>query len=283
MSKLCRISVVIPCFNHGQFLPEAIESVESVKRDDIEMVIVDDGSTDDRTCQEITKLSARGMKVIRQENHGLGAARNAAVLASSGEFIFPLDADDRIRPDWIETAIEIMDSDPRVGIVYGDAQCFGTRLHRWMVGPFDTVRLLTWNFIHASALYRRSVWDQNRGYDSNMPVQGLEDWDFWLGALEHGWRFVHVPEVFFDYRQSDQSMIAGTFEFKDQIAEFIAKKHGPLYREAWLSMAKERRSRESDHQSLRWTLTNLGRLLKSRMRQQFHRSPESQRLNRSGT
>src|SRR3981081_1672282 len=158
MSESCKMSVIMPCFNHGEFLPEAVASVKNIQREDIELIVVDDGSTDERTRQEMDRLSAEGIKVIRQENKGLGAARNAGVLASQGEYLFPLDADDRLRSGWIERGIEILDSNPQVGVVYGDAQCFGTSTDRWHVGPFDPKRLLFSNFIHASALYRRSVW-----------------------------------------------------------------------------------------------------------------------------
>jgi glycosyltransferase involved in cell wall biosynthesis len=139
-------------------------------------------------CYRDPKL--RGVQgVIRQENKGLGAARNAGVLASEGRYIFKLDADDHLRPDWLDLGIKIIDSQPKIGVIYGDALCFGSRNDRWGVGPFDGNRLLDWNFIHASALYRRSIWEQSGGYNTGMPVQGLEDWDFWLGAYVLGWRF----------------------------------------------------------------------------------------------
>ena len=134
----------------------------------------------------------------------------------------------------------------QVGVVYGDAQCFGTRTDHWRVGPFDADKLLNWNFIHASALYRRSVWEQNGGYDLHNSVQGLEDWDFWLGAMEHGWRFAYMPEVFFEYRRADQSLITSTAGFEDQVREFVARKHGLLYRQAWLSLVSERAIPEMD-------------------------------------
>ncbi len=89
------------------------------------MVVVDDGSTDTRTGQEIQKLCDAGIKVIRQQNSGLGAARNAGIQASQGQYLFPLDADDRLRTQWIDRGIGIFDSQPEVGVVYGDAQCFG--------------------------------------------------------------------------------------------------------------------------------------------------------------
>ena len=251
------MSVIIPCFNHGEFLPEAVMSVIKIKRDDIEIIVVDDGSTNERTRQEIDKLCREGIKVIRQENKGLGAARNVGILASQGEFIFPLDADDRLHPGWIDRGIRILESNSQVGVVYGDAECFGTRNCRWTTGTFDPNRLLQWNYIHASALYRRSVWEQNRGYDSTMPVQGYEDWDFWLGALEHGWEFAYIPEVFFDYRQHESSMITRTRGLESQIEGYVASKHGLLYRRQWQQQRRER-------ESVRGICRDIGRFLKPR-------------------
>jgi glycosyltransferase involved in cell wall biosynthesis len=236
MKSSPKISVIIPCFNHGEFLPEAVESVERIKRDDVQIVVVDDGSTDERTARETSNLAERGVKVIRQENMGLAAARNVAILASQGEYILPLDADDRVRSAWIQRGIQILDSDRRVGVVYGDAECFGVRSGLWRTGPFDTNRLLLSNYIHNTALFRRSVWEQNGGYDGTMPLQGYEDWDFWLGALEHSWQLEYLPEIFFDYRQTNKSMITRTLGFESQIEEFVARKHGSLYRRNWLAL-----------------------------------------------
>src|ERR1019366_3049423 len=140
MTKSCKVSVVIPCFNHGEFLPEAVASVTGIGRDDVELIVVDDGSTDERTRKEMDALVAQGITVIRQENKGVAAARNAGFIASQGEYIFPLDADDRLRPGWIDHGIRILDSDPQVGVVYGDAECIGARSGRWLVGPFATDR-----------------------------------------------------------------------------------------------------------------------------------------------
>jgi len=261
MSSLT-ISVIIPCFNHGEFLPEAVASITALNRDDLELIVVDDGSTDERTRTEIDALIAQGTKVIRQENKGLAAARNAGILASAGKYILPLDADDRLRGGPTEHGLRVLEANPQIGVVYGDAQCFGIRTNRWIVGRFDRDRLLQWNYIHASAIYRRSVWEQNRGYDGTMPVQGLEDWDFWLGALEHGWQFAYVPEVFFEYRIAKESMRTLTVGFEKQIVEFVAKKHGCLYGQAFLQIANE-------HRSLKCTFLNLLRLLKLRFKDKF--------------
>jgi glycosyltransferase involved in cell wall biosynthesis len=271
MSKPCKVSVVMPCFNHGEFVQEAVDSVILVGRDDMELIVVDDGSTDERTRGEMDALSARGIKVIRQENEGLAAARNAGVLAAQGEYIFPLDADDRLRSGWIDRGIGILSTDPQVGVVYGDAQCFGIRENLWRTAPFDMKRLLFRNFIHASALYRRSVWEQNGGYDGTMPVQGYEDWDFWLGAVEHGWQLTYLPEVFFDYRQAPGSMITKAIPFEAQIRDFVGRKHGILYEQAWLSMLTEHQTLSLERQSVKATSRNLARLLKSRLKSKLQR------------
>ena len=262
MSNACHVSVIIPCFNHGEFLNEAVASVLDAKRDDVEVVVVDDGSTDERTRKEIDLLCGREIKVIRQENKGVGIARNHAILSSHGAYIFPLDADDRLRSEWLDSGVRILDSDPKFGVVYGDAEFFGTQTGRWRVGSLDLQRLLQWNYIPVSALYRRTVWEQNAGYDGAMPMQGLEDWDFWLGALEHGWRFAYIPEVSFEYRKAEESMLTRTAGFELAIKEYVAKKHSRLYREAWLSGLAER-------ESLRWTLHNLRRLLTLRFKRKF--------------
>jgi glycosyltransferase involved in cell wall biosynthesis len=262
MTKPRKVSVVIPCFNHGEFLLEAVCSVTSIERDDIETIVVDDGSTDERTRKEMDALSAHGIKVIRQENKGLAAARNAGIAISKGEYILPLDADNRLRTEYIEHGIRILDANPKVGVVYGDAERFGTRTGRWRVGPFEQDMLLKWNYIDACAVYRRSVWQQNHGYDGTMPVQGFEDWDFWLGALEHGWEFAYVPEVLFDYRTAENSMV--TRIKGPQVEEFIAAKHGPLYRRAWQRLERE-------HVSVIGTSRNLVRLFKARIMQKFQK------------
>jgi glycosyltransferase involved in cell wall biosynthesis len=262
MTLLPKISVIIPCFNHGKFLPEAVESVRALVRQDTELIVVDDGSTDEGTMREMDRLAGEGVHTIRQENKGLAAARNVGIAASRGEYILPLDADNRIRPGYLEHGVRILDEAPEVGVVYGDAEYFGTKSGRWHVGEFELSNLLFWNFIDACAVYRRQVWEQNGGYDGTMPVQGLEDWDFWLSTVRQGWKFAYVRDVLFDYRVEQDSMIANARRFGPQIEEFIAKKHGPLYRKAWMDLVAE-------NLSVRATGRRFGRLLGGRLKQRI--------------
>jgi glycosyltransferase involved in cell wall biosynthesis len=273
MTRPARVSVVIPCFNHGEFLPEAVVSVGSLGRGDTELIVVDDGSTDEQTRRELDKLVVQGVKVIRQENKGLASARNAGISASIGEYILPLDADNRLRSGYIQRGIEILEANTRVGIVYGDAEYIGARTGRWRVGPFDEARLLDWNYIDACAVYRRSVWEQNGGYDATMPVQGLEDWDFWLGSVKRGWKFVYVPEVLFDYRISSDSMITRTWGFEPQIAEFVGNKHGSLYRQRWATLANE-------DLSIRQSTKTLTKLIVRRVKRAFGAGPKTGQAQR---
>ena len=265
MSESGRVAVVIPCFNHGEFLPEAVESVLGSKRGDVELIVVDDGSTDEVTRREMDELRARGIRVLRQENRGLAAARNAGIQASGGEYILPLDADNRLRPEYIEHGTGVLRENPKVGVVYGDAQYVGERSGRWRVGVFDPNRLLHWNYIDACAMYRREVWAQTGGYDRTMPVQGFEDWDLWLGALENGWDFAYVSKILFDYRVGRDSMIARARGFEGEIEKFVTVKHALLYRREWQRLEAERRS-------VKTTARNLGRLLRSRLKEGFRRN-----------
>lgn len=226
-------SIIIPCYNHGAYVEEAVASARAASDGTAEIILVDDGSTDSQTRGVVDRLANAGVQVIRQDNKGLAVARNNGIAASKGEFILPLDADNRIRPKYLVEAASILKARPEVGVVYGDAEYFGERSGRWTVGPFDLGRLMEWNYIDACAVYRRKLWEQVGGYDSKMPVMGLEDWDFWLGAAGHSWSFHYIPEICFDYRVLGGSMISKTRGREAEVERYIARKHGVLFRSAW--------------------------------------------------
>src|SRR5690348_2571583 len=123
---VARVSVVIPCFNAGEHLDEAVRSALAQTHADLEVVIMDDGSTDPATRRLLDGAAAwPRTRILRQANAGPSAARNAAIEAATGEFILPLDADDRIEPGYVEQAAAILQSRPEVGIVYCRAMKFG--------------------------------------------------------------------------------------------------------------------------------------------------------------
>ena len=224
-------SIIVPCYNDGKYLREAIESVEECDENLYEAIIVNDGSTDAETLKVLSKLEAKNYHVIHQANKGLGAARNAGINCAKGEFILPLDSDNKVRPKYLTLSLEILKRDAEIGVVYGNAQFFGEKEGIWQVPKFEIERFLVGNFIDACAVFRREVWEQIGGFDEKMPQQGWEDWDFWVSAAEKNWSFEHLNEVVFDYRVRNDSMI---WEFRDiveplEIRNYVADKHSEFF------------------------------------------------------
>jgi len=203
-----RVSIVIPCYNHGQYIREALDSVEKVADKSLyEIIIVNDGSKDAYTIEMMDKLAAEGYHVINQVNQGLGRTRNNGIRVAKGDYILPLDSDNRIRPEYIYESIKILDAHPEIAMVYGDAQFFGDKDKRHVVGEFNLQNMMIENQVDACAVYRKSAWEAVGGYDEKMPIMGYEDWDMWLNMIFNNYKFHYVPEILFDYRVLGNSML----------------------------------------------------------------------------
>jgi glycosyltransferase involved in cell wall biosynthesis len=203
-----KVSIVIPCYNHGAMLREALASVEQVRNETLlEVIIVDDGSSDDETIRIRKEIAEAGYCVVAQSNRGPGAARNTGIRLAKGEFILPLDSDNRLRDVYLNDGVFLLKNNPRLGIVYTDAEYFGDRSGRSQLPEFDLLSLIRMNFIDTCALYRKRLWEEVGGYDEQMICMGVEDWDFWLRLAFHGGTFFHLPKIGFDYRVRSDSMI----------------------------------------------------------------------------
>lgn len=222
-------SIVIPCFNDGLFLEEALTSSRLGAGKDTEIIVVDDGSTDPLTLAAIHAAEDSGFHVIRQSNRGLAAARNAGIHAATGKYILPLDADNRLCRGYIDASLEVLESNPAVGVVYSDRYLFGERHGRLKVRDFDLSWLLVANYIDACAIYRKTIWEQCDGYSSGMPVQGYEDWDLWIGAAARGWRFKHLDLVGFEYRLRKTSMRTTMTPHLESVQNYLVHKYSVLY------------------------------------------------------
>ncbi|HSY52324.1 MAG TPA: glycosyltransferase [Thermoanaerobaculia bacterium] len=192
-----RLSVIIPCHDDGDYLIDAVASVER-NAPAAELIVVDDGSTQPRTLEVLAALREAGHRVIEQPQSGLSAARNRGIAASAGDHFLPLDADNRLLPDFVAEAVAQLDADPAAGVVYGDRREFGARSGDIPVPELDLPRLLWSNYIDACAVVRRTVWSDCNGYD--VAFTDWEDWDFWLSAAARCWRFVHLSRPTFEYR-----------------------------------------------------------------------------------
>ena len=218
------ISVVIPCYNHGQYIDEAIQSVEENQYRDYEIIIIDDGSTDDLTNKRLKELKDKKYNVIFQENQGVSKARNNAIRLAKGKYILPLDADNKIKPDLISKAIKILDANPSISIIYSDRQLFGNSKGIDKTGRFELPFLIKQNYIDTCAIYRKKVWEEIGGYDD---LESWEDWDFWLSVAEKGFRFFYIPEPLFYYRVLEDSKIHSFMKSSSasSLKERIHKKH----------------------------------------------------------
>jgi len=226
-----RLSVVIPCYDQGEFLLDAVASVERSIEEPYELIIVNDGSRESRTREVLDLLRQAGYRVVDRENGGLAAARNTGVELARAPYILPLDADNRLRSGFVTPALAILDESPEVAAVYGDRYDFGLRNGTIDVPPFDLDSLLPFNFIDACALLRKEVWTACGGYDPGMPAPGWEDWDLWIGAAERGWHLHHLPGEAFDYRVRPSSMVT---QFEDEerrrrMYTYVIAKHRGLY------------------------------------------------------
>jgi len=200
-----RISVLLPCFNHGAFLDEAIESVFAQTCQDFEIVLVDDGSTDPSTAEHIRRCAASRVRVFRIDNRGLSGARNFAASQAHGALFCALDADDRLASTWFEKAVARLDADPGLAFVSHWLRAFGDETWEWTPTSCELTDLLVNNMVNGAALVRREVFEAVGGFEESMR-DGCEDWDFWLRVVERGHRGAIIPEFLFEYRRRPDSM-----------------------------------------------------------------------------
>ena len=209
-----KISIVIPCFNQGAMLREALASVEQVRNANLlEVIVVDDGSLEAETREILTEVAQAGYSIVPQPNRGPAAARNTGIRLAKGEFILPLDSDNRLRDAYLNEGASFLNHNPSLDVIYADAEYFGERNGRWHVPEFDLLSLIRMNFIDTCALYRKKLWENVGGYDEQRICVGWEDWDFWLRVAAHGGAFFHVPKIGFDYRVRSDSVIVKMMGF----------------------------------------------------------------------
>lgn len=226
-----KVSIIIPCYNQENYIEESITSALNQTYPNTEIVCVNDGSTDN--SGEIIKKFAEKYKNIvffdETENKGLVFARNLAIEAAQGEYILPLDADDKIDATYVEKAIKILEENPKVGIVYCRAKLFGSKNKIWKLPDFSKEEILYANSIFCSAMFRKSDFQKAGGYKTCMSL-GCEDWDLWLTFIEMGFEAYRIDETLFFYRQVRHRTITDCArENYDEICTQMIKNHLQLY------------------------------------------------------
>lgn len=198
--KQSLVSIIVPCYNQAQYLPETLQSVCDQTYSNWECIVVNDGSPDNTedVALEWVRKDIR-FKYFSKINGGVSAARNFGIGKSSGKYILPLDADDVIGKTYLEKAVRVLDENEDIGIVYCSAVYFGDKKGNWEIPKHSLKRSLFFNTIFSTALFRRSDFEKTEGYNTNM-IHGYEDWDFWLYLIEKGICVYKIPEKLFFYR-----------------------------------------------------------------------------------
>lgn len=202
-----KITVVIPVYNKNKYVRETILSVVTQRgAPPFEIIAVDDGSTDGSGATlDALRAEVPALRVIHQENRGVAAARNAGIMAGSGDYICCLDADDLIAPDFLARTSAALDADPLLGIAYTDMLAFGVDEagRPWqnivVASDYDFEKLKRGNFIPCCNLFRRRAWERAGGYRDINP--SWEDYELWLRMGKLGWYGRRVPGALFRYRK----------------------------------------------------------------------------------
>lgn len=224
------ISVIIPCYNDGKHICECLDSVHSQTYRNYEIIIVNDGSTDSDTIRIVKAICHPRIKLFETNNRGVSLARNKAIKESTGKYILPLDADDKIGSTFIADAVDILENNPCVKIVNCDVELFGAKKGLLKLDSFSLEKLMAKNLLTVSSVFRRVDFNETTGFNPNMK-EGFEDWDFWLSLLKGGGSVHKIDAVGFYYRikrDSRNSSLIKTAHFK-KLRRQIYENHKELY------------------------------------------------------
>ncbi|HNY13366.1 MAG TPA: glycosyltransferase, partial [Candidatus Wallbacteria bacterium] len=221
------VSVIIPTHNRGDLITETIESVLAQSYKNIEIIVVDNGSTDD-TEEIIKKISAPALRYIKQENSGGPASpRNVGVGMARGEYIAFLDSDDIWLSDKIKRQVEIFEKMPEVGLVFCQCRFFGKEYHEKTIYPakgysgnvFDEI--IKGNFVPTvSVVCRRATLAEIGIFDERSDLRAFEDYELWM-RVARGYDFYFINEPLCLLRMHSQSML-GNDNLKSHLGAFRA-------------------------------------------------------------
>ncbi|MCW2119435.1 glycosyltransferase family 2 protein [Flavobacterium sp. 7A] len=230
MNTKSNVTVVIPCYNDGKYIAEALQSIYNQTLLPEKIIIVDDGSGME-TQKMLAKINHPLLQIIRQENQGVSVARNSAIAIAQTDFIVNLDADDYYESTFIEKAVAILDGDSKIGMVSSFCRAFINSKTLEIIKPLGgtVTDFIVVNNGRASAMFRKSCWEKVGGFDEKM-ISGYEDWEFWIAVTKNSWSMSIIPEVLSHYRIKKSSrdrtaIINHDFELRN----YIFNKHRDVY------------------------------------------------------
>ncbi|XPM55470.2 MAG: glycosyltransferase family 2 protein [Leptolyngbya sp. IPPAS B-1204] len=228
------ISVVIPAYNAEQTILETLASVQNQTFSDIEIIVINDGSTD-RTLELVQSVNDSRIKIFSDQNGGLPVARNRGISYAIGELITFIDADDLWTPDKLELQLKVLQQHPEASVAYSWSCLIGqegsllARYHPIYFQGDVYHQLLLNNFIAngSNILVYKEAAESIGGFDSTL--KSVEDWDFYL-RLAAKYQFVVVPEWQILYRQSPNAMTSKVEVMEAEALKVIEKayRNAPL-------------------------------------------------------
>ncbi len=222
------ISVILPCYNAVEYLPRALDSIRAQTLGDIEIIVVDDGSTDPATIAYLDALPAY-ITVLHQENRGLPAARNAGIRAARGDYVLPLDCDDWLEPEFLVKTLVALLANRDAGFAFAHLALEGDA-SGVLCKHYNFFEQLFLNQLPYCLLMSKSVWEEAGGYDETMR-QGYEDWEFNIRLGGRGTFGVVVPEPLFHYNVRSTGMLKSlSSNLHGQLWRDIQRRYGALYR-----------------------------------------------------
>ncbi|PZD72432.1 Poly-beta-1,6-N-acetyl-D-glucosamine synthase [Acaryochloris thomasi RCC1774] len=208
------LSVIITCYSEGDLLHEAVQSVISQSKTPLEIIVVNDSSTDPETIKACRTLDANPLVTVinRHENGGTSAARNDGVQAATGDICLMLDGDDLLPPEALSTVQNVFDQHPAAGFIFGDylrqdnpqqpAQCItpGQPILSYQLKARPLSLSSNWTLLGTSPI-KRKLWQSVGGYDLNFGVQDLHDVEFWVRVLATGCSYAYAPQPIYLWRK----------------------------------------------------------------------------------
>lgn len=244
------VSVIMPCFNEGKYLQEAVNSIICQTYKNWELIIVDDGSDDVVTKKILQSFQDNRIFIFYNKHQGVVQARNTGILHANGKYIVPVDSDDIAEPSLIEKYVNIAEVTPNIGIVYGIYEYFDMRTGIYKLPPFSIENMLISNCINNTSLFLREDWEKVGGYNSNMEL-GCEDYDFWLSILELGRDVKFLPEVVLKYRVKKGKGRTNEIDIVKEkiISQHIFQNHMSLYKQYFEEYTLAQRNKQIELQA----------------------------------
>ena len=257
------VTIVIPCYKHAHYLVDCLGSLAAQTYPHWKAIVVDDCSPDHRQIAKVVEdFGDARVRIVRHErNRGLGAARNTGIREADTELVLPLDSDDKLAPDCLQSMVPVLAADETLDCVFPDVQRFGRQnivTEFW--GPQDGKPLtrVEDTLPGAGTMMRKRFWDRVGHYDESETLRrGREDFEFYIRAFKTGCKPAHVGKPLYLYRISHTSMAVACALHDDEVFGYIYSKHKDLFdslgeTNAFLSVGHDSAAFAAHHANQKW-------------------------------